>query len=112
MKDTTIKELIFLTIWIVIVVFFLGISIYFTERKKTSNIETDDIVDISGGRYEIINEYTQNDGIEESIHYYIAYDKVTKVIYTIGKAPESSPTFTVMVGPTGDPIRYGGKDHK
>lgn len=80
------------------------------QVSYSSSSTMEDVIDVSNGRFEIINEYTQNDGIDGSIHYYIAYDKVTKVIYTIGKASGSSPTFTVMVGETGTPILYGGKD--
>ena len=83
---------------------------YFPDANTTTIVEdTKEVIDTYGGRFEIINEYVQSDGIDGSLHYYIAYDKVTKVLYTIGKADGSSPTFTVMVGETGTPILYAGK---
>lgn len=98
----------------IIVVVIFGVAIFLAgksgENFKESNAKVEvEAIDVYNGRFEIINEYTQSDGIDSSFHYYIAYDKVTKVIYVIGKAEGSSPTFTVMVGETGTPIRYAGK---
>ena len=97
---------------VTIVVFFLGFyvgkikqqDIYQHEiNMSRSNIE---YTDINGGRFTILNEFVQNSGNDESIHYYIAYDNKTKVMYTVGKAEGSSPSFTVMVNNLGVPMLY------
>ncbi|MBR6289465.1 MAG: hypothetical protein IKR19_09020 [Acholeplasmatales bacterium] len=80
------------------------------EYDKIHNETEATIVDTIDGRYEILSEYTQSDGNDGSIHYYIAYDKVTNVLYTIGKSEGSSPTFTVMLGESGHPIKFAGKE--
>lgn len=102
------QNLIVVTLFIIVVFVLIGTFSVVSKTRKAS-FEGDQYVDVTGGRFEIINEYLQSDGTDSMLHYYIAYDKVTKVMYVIGNSEEGSPTFTVMIGETGGPILYAGK---
>lgn len=89
---------------ICIVLIFCAISILSYNNSKQS-INPTEFVDYGGERFIVLNEYNQNFG-DTNIHYYTTYDSVTKVMYLVGKAQGSSPTFTVMVGKNGSPLIY------
>ena len=106
-KDDILKGIIMAAL--MVVYFGIFILIMDIDKNLSENKTVTATVDLNNGWYTIISENTiVGDNVDEHIHYYIAYDNNTKVMYTIGKAEGAARAFTVMVRDTGKPRYYKG----
>ena len=89
---------------------FCILALVLSFKATIANTYVNAEEDLSNTRFCILSESVQSDDMDGSFHYYIAYEKITKVMYVIGKAEGSSPTFTVMETANGTPLLFKGKD--